>query len=263
MPAAGRCVPARSENRSRYSAREPMTANRNPGDARGRTVLVIGHSDGIGQEIARQLVAAGRPVVGVSRRASGLEGIVEHALDVTDASYPDLLSRLAAEHDVVTAIHCAAIGGGLDLDPPDLSEQARVLDVNLISMVHALDRLTRQWLETATGGHFVGLSSLADVLAVHDAPAYPASKAAVSSYLRSAALLLRPHGIHVTNVRFGFVDTKLASAPVRPFMLSREAAARRVIRCLRTRPMQLSTPKVTAALAALGSALQSLHAWLR
>ena len=135
--------------------------------------------------------------------------------------------------------------------------------VNLTSVVRTLDCLSRRWLDGDRGGHFVGLSSLADVLAVRDAPAYPASKAAVSSYLRSAAWLLRPRGIHVTNVRFGFVDTKLASAPVRPMMLTREVAARRVIGCLRTRPTQLSTPKLIALAAALGSALQSLRAWVR
>jgi hypothetical protein len=35
---------------------------------------------------------------------------------------------------------------------------------------------------------------------------------------------LRPRGIAVTTVRFGFVDTKMAKSPVTPFMISVERA---------------------------------------
>ena len=44
------------------------------------------------------------------------------------------------------------------------------------------------------------------------APSYSASKAGLSSWLGGLALALRPRGVHVTNVRLGFVDTKMAKA---------------------------------------------------
>jgi len=34
----------------------------------------------------------------------------------------------------------------------------------------------------------------------------------------------RPHGVVVTNVRFGFVDTKMAKSNVRPFMMPASGA---------------------------------------
>jgi NAD(P)-dependent dehydrogenase (short-subunit alcohol dehydrogenase family) len=46
-----------------------------------------------------------------------------------------------------------------------------------------------------------------------EAPGYGASKAGMTMYLRGLALALRPHGVDVTTVRFGFVDTKMASHP--------------------------------------------------
>ena len=38
-------------------------------------------------------------------------------------------------------------------------------------------------------------------------------------------LALRPHGVAVTNLRLGFVDTKMAKSPVKPFQISADAAA--------------------------------------
>jgi NAD(P)-dependent dehydrogenase (short-subunit alcohol dehydrogenase family) len=78
----------------------------------------------------------------------------------------------------------------------------------------------------AREGHFVGLSSIGDGVS-SDAPAYAASKAGVSSYLAGLALALRPMGVFVTNVRFGFVDTKMAKSPVKPWMISVDQAVRR------------------------------------
>jgi short-subunit dehydrogenase len=114
------------------------------------------------------------------------------------------------------------------------------------------------------GGHFIGLSSLADSVAIANAPSYAASKAGVSAYLRSMSLALRPRSIAITNVRFGFVDTKMARAAQKPLMMSRAKAAAYVLRCLDRRPMQLSVPKLAAAAVwVLGAAQTTLAAWMR
>jgi short-subunit dehydrogenase len=108
-------------------------------------------------------------------------------------------------------------------------------------------------------GHFLGLSSQADALIDPHAPSYAASKAGLSSYLEGLALACRPRGVFVTNLRFGFVDTKMAKAPVRPFMVSPAQAAQRVRHCLRTRPMRDTFPKRMALLlwfVRLGSSLR-------
>ena len=153
--------------------------------------------------------------------------------------------RLAADaggFDV--CIYCAGIGSELKL--PDLSNEPHVFDVNLTAMVLTLATLLPAWLARGAG-HFVGLSSLADAVYESDAPSYSASKAGFSNYLLAMALKLRGTGVAVTNVRFGFVDTKMAKAPVKPFMITAEAAAGHVLKALERRPIQLSVPKTTAA----------------
>ena len=103
--------------------------------------------------------------------------------------------------------------------------------------------------------------SLADSFYNSEAPSYSASKAGFSHYLLSMALRLRDSGIRVTNIRFGFVDTKLAQASRKPLMITTEAATGHVLRCLDKRPMQLSVPKLAAAFVQGVRWMQTLRLW--
>jgi NAD(P)-dependent dehydrogenase (short-subunit alcohol dehydrogenase family) len=211
-------------------------------------VLVVGNSDGIGAAVARALVERGDRVVGVSRSASpfGHPSLRHEVHDVTASSYQSLLERLLNEEGPFdVCVYCAGIGSALAL--PDLSREAHVIDVNLTGLVRTVEILVPSWLKQQRGGHFVGLSSLGDAVYLAEAPSYSASKAGFSNYLLSIGQLLRGSGIAVTNIRFGFVDTKMAKAPVKPLMMSPEAAARHVLRAFDRRPAQVSVPRLMAA----------------
>ena len=117
-----------------------------------------------------------------------------------------------------------------------------VFEVNLTAMVRTLEILLPPWLERRAG-HFIGLSSMADTLLNPGAPSYSASKAGFSNYF-SVWRSLRSHGIAVTNVRFGFVDTKMAKAVRKPLIMTVDRAAGHLLDCLETRPIQLSRPSV-------------------
>jgi NAD(P)-dependent dehydrogenase (short-subunit alcohol dehydrogenase family) len=224
-------------------------------------ILLIGNSDGIGAAVTRALIARGEQVVGLSRSPSplGPDGPRHVVQDIAAPEYPQVLKNLLAEEGPFdSCIFCAAIGSELRL--PDLSQEAHVIEVNLTSMVQTLAALAPAWL-VGGHGHFIGLSSLADDFYNADAPSYTASKTGFSNYLVSMALKLRSHGVHVTNIRFGFVDTKLPKASWKPLMMTTDQAAHQVIRCLQTQPIQLSVPKL-AGLAIHGIRwMQSLRIW--
>jgi NAD(P)-dependent dehydrogenase (short-subunit alcohol dehydrogenase family) len=226
-----------------------------------RSILIVGNSDGIGAAITTVLAARGDRIVGVSRSPASVHGErVSHVVqDVTSDGYGPLLTQLVAEHNGFDAcIYCAGIGSLLKL--PDVSRESVVFEVNLVAMVRTLEALLPTWLERRAG-HFIALSSLADDFYNREAPSYSASKAAMSNYLLSMGLKVREFGVAMTNVRFGFVDTKMAKAPFKPMMMTREAAAARVIRCLDTRPLQLTTPKLMGAVVHVLRLMQSLRIW--
>lgn len=226
-----------------------------------RKILIIGNSDGIGAAVTRALVTQGDEIVGISRSPSplGNNGPRHEVLDVSTSEYPDLLQRLIAEEGPFdTCIYCAAIGSELTL--PDLSREAQVIEVNLTAMVKTFAALTPGWI-SRKHGHFIGLSSLADDFYNEDAPSYTASKAAFSNYLVAMALKLRSHGVHVTNIRFGYVDTKLPKAARKPLMMSTAQATDYVLQCMNTRPIQLSVPKLAGAILHSLRWMQSFRVW--
>ena len=227
-----------------------------------QNILIIGNSDGIGAAVTKKLHDLGHRIVGVSRSPSPLgdQGPRHEVLDVTSTDYPGLLHRLLAEEGPFhTCLYCAAIGSGLEL--PDLSKEAKVLDVNFTAMVRTLEVLAPDWIQRRAG-HFIGLSSIADDFYNIHAPSYTASKAGFSNYLLSMALRLRREGVHVTNIRFGFVDTKMAKASVKPMMMTTDRAANHILRCMEKRPMQLTVPKLAGAFIHAVRWKQSLQIWV-
>jgi short-subunit dehydrogenase len=216
----------------------------------GKSALLVGNSDGIGLAVTRRLLADGWEVTGVSRSSSPVQdsSYTHHVLDVTSAEYPELLSQLADAGDIDLCIYLAGIGELIDTS--DMDHEVHVVDVNLMGMIRTVAAIVPGMVERDRG-HFIGVSSLADELLSGEAPSYHASKAGFSCYLGSLAITLKRTGVAVTNVRFGFVDTKMAKGDRKPLMLSVEEATERIERCIRTRPRVCVAPRAAVPLVKL------------
>ncbi len=191
----------------------------------GRAVLVTGASRGIGRAVARSFAERGDRVAvhwGTSRdRAEQVlaelpgDGHVLVQADMTDA-------------DAVGAMVDRAAGdlGGLDVlvnnagvftaHPPLETSYAewqaawsQTLAVNLVGAAHATFRAVPH-LIAAGGGAVVNVSSRGAFRGEPNTPAYGASKAGLNAFAQSMALVLAPHGISVTCVAPGFVQTEMA-----------------------------------------------------
>jgi NAD(P)-dependent dehydrogenase (short-subunit alcohol dehydrogenase family) len=208
-----------------------------------KRILVLGSSDGIGLATTRSLLAEGWEVTGLSRSPSPVDNARYHheTLDVSSPALRDALESLKSSRGPFDAcIYCA---GNLELaDVSDLRNQTRVFTVNLMGALVAAEALIPPMAE-AGAGHFLVLSSMADGIISREVPSYTASKAALSSYFEGLALALKPRGVAVTNIRLGFVDTKLAKAATsRPFMMTADKAAAIVLGALKKRPIRVSRP---------------------
>lgn len=227
-----------------------------PPHAAPRHALLVGTSDGIGLALARRLLALGWSVTGVSRRASPVEDprYLHAVLDVRALEYrASLRALLAGRAPLDVCVYCAGVGELFD--PTDLGPDADTARVNLVGAMDTAAEVLPAMVARGRG-HFVGLSSIGDGLSP-EAPAYAASKAGLSAYLESLALALRPRGVAVTNVRFGFVDTKMAKSPVQPLKSSTERAVDVLLRCLAKRPVRCTYPR------AMGGLVGLLQRWLR
>ena len=206
------------------------------------TALIIGNSDGIGLATTTELLKRGWHVVGISRSTSSIQDPdYEHIVaEVQDGQYPGIIkSVLGKGGRVGLCIYCAGIGEMLD--PSNMEGEAEIFEVNLLGMVKTAS-VVIPWMVKQGKGHFIGISSVADEMLSPQAPSYYASKAGFSNYLEGLALALRPKGVHITNIRFGFVDTKMAKGDVKPFMMAVERAAQRVLACIEKKPVRYTAP---------------------
>ena len=213
-----------------------------------RHAIVIGNTDGIGLALTQRLLAGGWAVTGLSRRPAAIEHdrYVHVAADVTAADYPAQLGRaLAAAGRMDLCVYAAGVGELLDLD--DLGAQTRAIEVNLLGLARTVEVVVPRML-AAGGGHLIGLSSLADAMISPEAPGYAASKAGMTSYLIGLGAVLRPRGVAVSTVRFGFVDTKMAKGAVKPMMITVERAVDVLMRCVRRRAAVVTYPRRMALL---------------
>jgi short-subunit dehydrogenase len=209
--------------------------------------LVVGNSDGIGLEVTRALLR-NYTVVGISKRAAPITHTrYEHHLqDVTEAEYRDVLAAVLARHpDLSVCVYCAGIGDELDLD--NLAFETKVFQVNLMAAVVTTELVLGHMIRN-NRGHFIGLSSMADAITSAHAPSYSASKAGLSHYWEGLGLALAGRDVKLTNVRFGFVDTKMAKSPIKPFMLSTEQASAVVLRAMAKPRIRVTRPRLMAIL---------------
>ena len=208
---------------------------------------MVGNSDGIGLATTRRLLASGWDIIGISRSESPITNPNYHhrVADVSDSNYSKVLDELLLEYSLNLCIYFVGIGDLIDFS--DMSNEPEVIDANFTGLVRTAAGVIPQMVKRGQG-HFIGISSLADELLSAEAPSYHASKAGFSNYLRGLALALTPQGVHITNVRFGFVDTKMAKGDFKPFMMTVEKAVDHLELCIRKKPVCYTAPKVVIPL---------------
>lgn len=222
--------------------------------------LLVGNSDGIGLATTRRLLGGGWKVIGISRSMSPVtHARYQHLVaDVGDTNgYSRLLAEFLFEQELDLCVYFAGIGELLDLS--DMSYEPRIIDVNFTGMVRTAAGVIPGMVRRGRG-HFIGISSVADELFSAEAPSYHASKAGFSNYLKGLSLALKPRGVQVTNVRFGFVDTKMAKSDSKPLMMPVEKAVDHLEFCIRRKPVCYTAPRIAVPFVKLRKLLMLLGA---
>jgi NAD(P)-dependent dehydrogenase (short-subunit alcohol dehydrogenase family) len=191
-------------------------------------VMVTGAGSGIGRAVAEQLLATGRTVVAVGRRAAPLASLAPPAspggpggsdpaepdavlpvpLDITDPAAPAHLRELVRDRfgRLDGLVNCAGLARFAPLESADLGDLDRMLAVNLRAPVAMIQALLPELVRGR--GSVVNVTSVGGVLAMPGRSLYGASKAAINSLTRSLARELAP-GVRVNAVVPGPVDTPM------------------------------------------------------
>jgi len=224
----------------------------------GQAVLITGASSGIGAALAHQFAAEGADVALLARRRDRLEALAAEiqktghraAVIACDVSRNGDLERAAGEAraafgkiDVVVAN--AGFGVVGPLDTLSLEDYRRQLETNLFGVLRTvyatLEDLKR------TRGRLVLVGSVSGHLGVPGSTAYTMSKFAVRGLAQSLGHELAAHGVAVTLISPGFVESELAQVDNRG--VYRPAARRRPVPRLIVMSAERAARKIVTAIA--------------
>jgi 3-oxoacyl-[acyl-carrier protein] reductase len=190
----------------------------------GASAMITGAGRGIGRATSLALAREGARVTVVSRTAAELESLVgevraaggEAAAFVGDLRDPAVCSAaVAAARKAHGRLQILVNNAGVGLHAPLAQTSDEDWDQVLATNLTAPFRLTRAALPDLTdgGGHVLMISSLAGQNAIPGMGAYCASKAALDHFAACLMLEVRQHGVKVTTIAPGSVDTSFGARP--------------------------------------------------
>ena len=221
----------------------------------GKSVVITGASSGIGAFLARELTARGARVGLLARREERLRELAAEirdgggevawrVADVTDEGLTSALDGLEEELGAVDVV-VANAGYGTPESVRDFKagRSVKMYEVNLLGALRLFDWAIPRFAEKGSG-HIVGVASVASYLGMTGSPSYCGSKAAMRVHLQSLRVTLRRHGIAVTTICPGFVESELTAKNrfSMPFLWKTDRAARRIAGAIEKRHGEVIFP---------------------
>lgn len=202
-----------------------------------KKALIIGASSGIGRELAIVLAKQGYEVGLMARRLDLLESLQKEIPTKTYIGRTDISQTSQAIEDVSSMIQkmngldLMVINAGIGIVNHELDwpTEQQVLDVNIYGFC-GLAGLAFKHFAQQKRGHLVGISSIVAYRGNNLAPSYNASKAFMSNYLEGLRKKAFKDGlpIVITDIKPGFVDTKMAQSDSKFWVASPRQAAEQI-----------------------------------
>ena len=193
-----------------------------PSDPSGQVALVTGGGRGIGENVARELAAAGMRVAVSARTEEQVRATAEEVdglAVVADVSRQDDVERMVETVErelgpIDLLVNNAGVGD--TWTPPweqDPAEWWRVFEINVLG-VYLCTRAVLRGMVERRAGRVVNLGSGASYLPMSRAvsTAYGPSKAALHRFTELLAGAMREHGVGVFEVAPGLVRTEMTAS---------------------------------------------------
>lgn len=207
----------------------------------GKKAIIMGASSGIGQEVAKLLLADGWHLGIAARREQQLlelkalapDRIEVMAIDVTKSDASELLLSLIEKLGGMDLyFHASGIGKQNRTLEPDIELQT--METNAVGFTRMIDAAYNYFAERGRG-HIAAITSIAGTMGLGPAPSYSATKALQSNYLQALEQQAHQRGLNIrfTDIRPGFVDTALLNGSFHyPMLMKPEMVARDIVRSI-------------------------------
>jgi NAD(P)-dependent dehydrogenase (short-subunit alcohol dehydrogenase family) len=207
----------------------------------GRVAIVTGASRGIGEAIARALVAQGARVVLAARKADGLKAVAEsigaaaHPFAAHTGKEADCTALVAEAMRVFGQADVLVNNAGTNpyfgplLEAPE-GAWDKTFEVNLKGYFWMSRALAKHLGERRAAGSIINIASINGMRAAPMQGVYGMTKAGVISMTKTLAVELVPARIRVNAIAPGLIETRLSEALSKDEGLSKEWQQRTPLR---------------------------------
>ena len=223
-------------------------------DKRLGNVWIVGATSGIGKSLAEKCLPLSDRIAISARSAEKLahmesehEGFDAFALDISDENAVGRTVEAIEERygGIDTAVLCAGIWFPMRAADLDTNRVREAMTINYFGVVYAVEALIAG-MKARGSGHIVIVSSVAGYRGLPTSIAYGPTKAALTNFTEALAVELGEHGIKVTLVQPGFVDTPMSRVNKfhMPGLMDVDAAAEQLLAGILRRKNAIFFPRL-------------------
>ena len=189
-----------------------------------KTVLITGATSGIGEAAALKFAESSDRLIITGRRNERLKEMADHlrstygtevltlCFDVRDRE--EVIKHLGGLPDgwrqIDILINNAGLAVGLShIDEGDTDDWDRMIDTNVKGLLY-VTRVIAPMMVSRGSGHIFNIASIAGKEVYENGSVYCASKHAVDALSKAMRIDLLKHGIKVTNIAPGMVETEFS-----------------------------------------------------
>lgn len=189
-----------------------------------KTALITGATSGIGEACAHLFAQQGYRLILVARRENKLQELAKHFTDKYAVEIKTLVADVREKvaltavlnslpedwKDVDVLVNNAGLSQGLEpIDKGDTDDWDTMIDTNVKGLLY-VTKIVSNWMINAKKGHIINIGSIAGKEVYPNGNVYCATKHAVDALNKGMRMDLLPHGIKVTAIHPGMVETEFS-----------------------------------------------------